>query len=156
MTVPAEVRIRRADAADCDELREVTVASKAFWGYPEELMHEWADDLHISPELLGATETVVAEAEGRTVAWAQLIPPVEGGVAVLDHLWVIPGCMRAGIGTRLFCWAAARAQEHGAAAMEWESDPNAVGFYRRMGGRTVRMQRSDWGRDLPVMAVDLR
>jgi hypothetical protein len=39
--------------------------------------------------------------------------------------------------------------------MEWESDPNAVGFYRRMGGDTVRMQRSEWGRDLPVMAVDL-
>jgi hypothetical protein len=30
-----------------------------------------------------------------------------------------------------------------------------VGFYRRMGGDTVRMQRSEWGRDLPVMAVDV-
>jgi GNAT superfamily N-acetyltransferase len=153
--VAAEVRIRGAGAAECDELRDVTVASKAFWGYPEELMHEWAEDLHISPELLGATETVVAESEGRTVGWAQLIPPVSG-TAVLDHLWVVPGSMRAGIGTRLFRWAADRAREQGAGTMEWESDPNAVGFYRRMGGRTVRMQRSDWGRDLPVMAVDLR
>jgi len=24
-----------------------------------------------------------------------------------------------------------------------------------MGGDTVRMQRSEWGRDLPVMAVDV-
>ena len=152
--MPADVHIRAAAAADCDELREVTVASKASWGYPGELVDEWADGLHISAELFAATDTVVAEADGRTVGWAQLIPPVSG-VAVLDHLWVVPGSMRAGVGTRLFRWAATRAREQGAAAMEWESDPNAVGFYRRMGGRTVRMQRSEWGRDLPVMAFDL-
>jgi GNAT superfamily N-acetyltransferase len=152
--MPADVRIRAATPADCDELREVTVASKASWGYPGGLIHDWADDLHISPELIEATETVVAEAAGRTVGWAQLVPPVQS-VAVLDHLWVVPESMRTGIGTRLFRWAETRAREQGAAAMEWESDPNAVGFYRRMGGRTVRMQRSEWGRDLPVMAVDL-
>jgi len=149
------LRIREALPADTEELRRITIASKAFWGYPDDLMGQWAEELHISPELLEATETVVAESEGRAVGWAQLVPPVEG-VAVLDHLWVVPGSMRAGIGTRLFRWAAARAREQGAEAMEWESDPNAVGFYRRMGGRTVRMQRSEWGRDLPVMTVDLR
>ena len=152
--MPAHVRIRPAGPGDCEVLRDVTVASKASWGYPDELIGDWADGLHISPELLGATDTVVAEAGGRTVGWAQLVPPVKG-VAVLVHLWVAPGSMRAGIGRRLFRWAATRAREQGAAAMEWESDPNAVGFYRRMGGRTVRMQRSEWGRDLPVMAVDL-
>ena len=151
---PADVRIRAATPDDCDELREITIASKASWGYRGELIDTWADDLHISPELLDATDTMVAEAGGRTVGWVQLIPPVEG-VAVLDHLWIAPGSMRAGIGTRLFQWAAAQARDRGAAAMEWESDPNAVGFYERMGGRTVRMQRSNWGRDLPVMAVDL-
>jgi GNAT superfamily N-acetyltransferase len=153
--VRADVRIRAATPADCDELREITVASKASWGYPGEVMDGWADSLHISAELLDATDTVVAEAQGgRTVGWAQLVPPV-AGVAVLDHLWIRPESMRAGIGTRLFRWAAARAREQGAATMEWESDPNAVGFYRRMGGHTVRTQRSEWGRDLPVMAVDL-
>jgi GNAT superfamily N-acetyltransferase len=153
--VPEEVRLRTADPADCDELVGITVASKASWGYPEHVMHDWAETLHISPELLDATETAVAEAGGRAVGWAQVVPPVDG-VAVLDHLWVVPESMRAGIGTRLFRWAAAWARQRGAAAMEWESDPNAVGFYRRMGGRTVRMQRSEWGRDLPVMAIDLR
>jgi GNAT superfamily N-acetyltransferase len=151
---PADVRIRAATPDDCGALREITIASKASWGYPSDLIDAWADDLHISPELLDATDTMVAEADGRTVGWVQLIPPVEG-VAVLDHLWVAPGSMRVGIGTRLFQWAVARARDRGAGAMEWESDPNAVGFYERMGGRTVRMQRSNWGRDLPVMAVDL-
>jgi GNAT superfamily N-acetyltransferase len=152
--VAAEVRLRAAEPADCDDLVEITVASKASWGYPGEIIREWAEGLHISQELLDATETVVAERGGRAVAWAQLVPPVEG-VAVLNHLWVVPGSMHAGIGTRLFRWAAARAREQGAATMEWESDPNAVGFYRQMGGRTVRTVRSEWGRDLPVMAIEL-
>jgi hypothetical protein len=39
--------------------------------------------------------------------------------------------------------------------MEWEGEPNAVGFYERMGGRRVRTVTSEWGRELPVMAVDL-
>ena len=111
--MPVEVRIRAAAPTDCDELREITIASKAFWGYPGELMQEWADGLHISPELLDATETAVAEADGRAVGWVQVVPPV-AGVAVLDHLWVVPGSMRAGVGTRLFRWAAARARERGA------------------------------------------
>jgi GNAT superfamily N-acetyltransferase len=153
--VPADVCLRPATAADCDELREITIASKASWGYPEELMGPWAEDLHITPELLDATETAVMEADGRLVGWVQVVPPV-GGVSVLDHLWVMPGSIRTGIGTRLFRWAADRAQRLGATVLEWESDPNDVGFYDRMGGRTVRTQKSDWGRDLPVMAVDLR
>jgi GNAT superfamily N-acetyltransferase len=153
--VPADVCLRPATPADCHELREITIASKASWGYPEKLMGPWADDLHITPELLDATETAVVEAGGRLVGWVQFVPPV-GGVSVLDHLWVVPGSMRTGIGTRLFRWAADRAQRRGATVLEWESDPHAVGFYDRMGGRTVRTQRSDWGRDLPVMAIDLR
>jgi GNAT superfamily N-acetyltransferase len=153
--VEAELRIRAAEPADCDELRSITIASKGFWGYAEELMREWADGLHITAEQLAAADTAVAEVGGRVVGWAQVAPPV-GGVAVLDHLWIAPEWTRAGAGTLLFRWAAARARERGATAMEWESDPNAVGFYDRMGGRTIRTQRSEWGRDLPVMAIELR
>jgi hypothetical protein len=40
--------------------------------------------------------------------------------------------------------------------MEWEAEPNAVGFYERMGGRHVRdSEPNEWGRVLEVMAVDL-
>lgn len=41
----------------------------------------------------------------------------------------------------------------GATAMEWEAEPNARGFYGRMGGRPVRTTTSEWGRDLTVMRV---
>jgi len=42
-----------------------------------------------------------------------------------------------------------------ATAMEWEAEPNALGFYARMGGRPVRTTTSEWGRELSVMAVPI-
>jgi GNAT superfamily N-acetyltransferase len=77
------------------------------------------------------------------------------GVSTLDHLWVEPGRMRTGLGTRLFRHAAGAAREMDASEMEWEGEPNAVGFYERMGGRTVRTVTSEWNRTLDVMAVEL-
>ena len=43
----------------------------------------------------------------------------------------------------------------GATAMQWEAEPNALGFYARMGGRQVRTTTSEWGRELLVMGVSL-
>jgi len=63
--------------------------------------------------------------------------------------------MRAGIGTALFGHAAAAARAMGATAMAWEAEPNAAGFYAKMGGRTVMTVTSEWGRAIDVMAVEL-
>jgi hypothetical protein len=40
--------------------------------------------------------------------------------------------------------------------MEWEAEPNAVGFYERMGASYIRdSEVSEWGRVLPVLGVSL-
>ena len=63
--------------------------------------------------------------------------------------------MRRGTGSALFRHAAEGAAGLGATAMEWEAEPNALGFYARMGGRPVRTATSEWGRELSVMGVPL-
>ena len=46
----------------------------------------------------------------------------------------------------------ARAKE-----LEWEAEPQAVGFYEQLGGRYLRdSEPSVWGRVIPVLGVDLR
>ncbi|MBA3718358.1 MAG: GNAT family N-acetyltransferase, partial [Actinobacteria bacterium] len=58
--------------------------------------------------------------------------------------------------SRLFRFVGERAAARGAAHLEWEADPNAVGFYERMGGRYLRdSPPSEWGRITPVMGVEL-
>jgi GNAT superfamily N-acetyltransferase len=148
------VRIRPAEPSEGERLRAIAIAAKAQWGYDEERVRESAARGDFSPQGLAAKVVFVADVDGQPVAWASLI--AKGDVAWLDDLWVEPDWMRRGIGSRLFRAAADRAAELGAKQLEWEAEPNAVGFYERMGARRVRDSGpSEWGRILPIMAVSL-
>ena len=73
----------------------------------------------------------------------------------LEDLWIDPDWIAKGIGAALFRHTAAHAQELGARRLEWEAEPNAIGFYERMGAVYVRDSVSEWGRTLSVMGVEL-
>ena len=146
----AVVTVRVARAADEERLRELTFESKAHWGYDRDLVRSWADGLSFP----GDCERWVAEADGELLAWAGLTPPADG-IAVLDHLWVDPAAMGRGLGSRLFRLTADRARELGAERLEWSAEPNAVGFYEKLGGRKLRDHVTEWGRLAPWMGLDL-
>ena len=75
----------------------------------------------------------------------------------LDYLWITPSRIGSGIGRRLLEHAVAWAAALGAREMEIEADPNAEGFYIRMGAR--RIEEKSYMMDgkrhtLPSLAVD--
>ena len=40
--------------------------------------------------------------------------------------------------------------------MEWEAEPNAIGFYEKLGGIYLReSEETEWGRTLSVMGKEL-
>jgi N-acetylglutamate synthase-like GNAT family acetyltransferase len=147
---PALISIRGAGPGDFERLRELTFESKAHWGYDRDFVRRWAEGLTFQ----GEQERWVAEVDGEIAAWAALIPPADG-VAVLDDLWVDPVWIGHGLGARLFHLAADRARELGAERLEWGAEPNAVGFYEKVGGRKVRDHVTEWGRVAPWMELDL-
>jgi len=133
------------DSIDPNRLRDIAFAAKAHWGYDRELVRSWADSLELPP-----AENLLLEDGG----WASVY--ARGEVCRLEDLWVDPAAMGQGIGSRLFERAAAFGRDHGCTRMEWESDPNAVGFYERMGASHLRdSEPTEWGRVLPVMGVSL-
>ena len=142
------VTVRAAAPADTERLRVVAERSKGFWGYDADRVRTWAASLDLTREIW------VAEAGGQIAGWAALVPAGDGACE-LDDLWVEPDAMGAGIGRLLFGHVASRSRELGADTLRWESDPNAVGFYERMGAATVGTATSSWGRELPVMEVAL-
>jgi len=134
-----------------ERLREIARAAKGHWGYDPQLVADWAAGIDFPPE----EEVLVAERDGRVVAWASVV--MRGEVAWLDDLWVEPAAMGLGVGRELFERAAERARELGATRLEWEAEPNALGFYERLGARYLRdSEPSEWGRTLQVLGVDLR
>jgi GNAT superfamily N-acetyltransferase len=135
-------------------LREIAFRSKAHWGYEPDEVRRWVDRGDFSAGALRKKSVYVAEADGRAVAFASLL--AGDGVAWLDDLWVEPEWIDKGVGTRLFRLVAEQARALGASVLEWEAEPNAVGFYERMGGRYLRDSgTSEWGRTLPIMGIEL-
>jgi GNAT superfamily N-acetyltransferase len=146
--------IRAARPDEGERLREIATASKAHWGYDLNFVRRWAARGDFSANGLREKEVNVAEADGRLVAWAALIP--RGDLIWLDDLWVEPEWIGKGVGSVLFRWALERGRALGGKRLEWQAEPNSVGFYEKLGGRYLRDgEPTSWGRVLPVMGVDL-
>jgi len=135
-------------------LKEIAIAAKSFWGYEPEKVRAWADRGDFTPERLRDLVVFVAEQYGRAVGWCSLIP--RGQTAWLEDLWIDPDWIGRGIGSLLFRRAADESLRRGARTLEWEAEPNAIGFYEKMGGSYVRDSAvSEFGRVLSVMGVAL-
>jgi predicted N-acetyltransferase YhbS len=83
----------------------------------------------------------------------------EGRELDLEHLWVTPEHIGTGVGRLLFDHAVRRAVSLGAETVRIESDPNAEGFYRRMGA--VRAGEISYPidgqkRTLPLLVAEVR
>jgi GNAT superfamily N-acetyltransferase len=148
------VLIRAGTERDVPRLREIAVDAKAHWGYDRGQVEEWAQGGDFDPESLRAREVYVAEADGEPIGWASLIP--RGEVGWLEDLWIDPSWIGRGVGRLLFEHVADRARSLGARRLEWEAEPNATGFYERMGATYVRdSDVTEWGRVLDVLGVEL-
>lgn len=147
-------RIRRARAADAEALTRIAHAAKRHWGYGDGLIRLWAADLTVTEESLSEHPVYVAVRAARLVGFYALSR--DGDQFELEHMWVDPPHMGSGVGTRLFDHAAATARSLGGATLRIASDPNAEGFYRRMGAQRVgEVASSPAGRMLPVLMFAL-
>ena len=151
-----EAVIRRATASDAVELTGIAHAAKRHWGYPERWIELWRDTLTITPDFIAINDVYVALVDGKIAGFSALVASEER--AWLEHLWVSPQYMGAGVGKALFKHAAAEAASNGALALEIESDPNAEEFYKRMGAARVGDVGSEiegQKRVLPLLVLDL-
>jgi GNAT superfamily N-acetyltransferase len=153
--MPADrLRVRDGREDDFARLREIAGDAKAHWGYDRARVDEWVEAGGFESESLRERLVYVAEAEGEPVGWAALIP--RGPVGWLEDLWIEPEWIGRGAGRLLFEHVAERARELGAERLEWEAEPNARGFYERMGAAYLRdSEVSEWGRVLDILAIDL-
>jgi GNAT superfamily N-acetyltransferase len=145
---------RRALPEEADALTELTIASKAHWGYDDAFMQKARPDLVITPGYLQANECWVADDDGQPIGWFSLVE-VPGSL-LLDNFFLLPGRIGSGVGRRMWQQALTRAAENGADRLTLESDPNAAGFYERMGARrTGSVTAPSTGRELPLYEIRL-
>jgi len=152
MTIP----IRRAVPEDADLLSQIAFAAKAHWGYPEHWMELWTPQLTFTPEYFKENESWVAEASSTPIAFYTLQEKDE--MAWLENLWVLPAYIGRGVGKELFLYAVDLARQRGYKILQLEADPNAMGFYEKMGMRKIGDRQSEVDgspRILPIMEMTL-
>jgi GNAT superfamily N-acetyltransferase len=125
------LHLRPARPDEVDHLTELCLRSKAVWGYDEAFMRACRAELTLSPADLTTSLLQVAAEGSEVCGLVQVV--VRGDEADLAKLFIAPATIRAGIGAKLFAWAATAARARGARWLRIEADPDAVGFYRRMG-----------------------
>ena len=147
--------IRRARPDEADALTALATRAKAHWGYDADFMARVSEAMTLVPADIAAHEVhVLLDSSGATVGFHRVLP---GDPAELEDMWVEPDAMGHGHGRRLFEHAVATVRAFGATALELDADPNAVGFYERMGMVRVGETPSNLipGRSLPRMRLEL-
>lgn len=132
--------IRRATPEEADILTAIAFAAKRHWGYQERWIEQWVPLLTITPETITRLEVWCWERSDEIVAFYVL--ERQGKRASLEHLWVLPFHMGQGVGRALFEHAVEIARARGCDVLEIESDPNAAGFYERMGAEPAGQRAS--------------
>jgi GNAT superfamily N-acetyltransferase len=147
-------RLRAAGPDDSAALTRIAHDAKRHWGYPEHWIEHWQADLTISPEYLNNNPVFVAEHDGEAIGFYALV--IKNEKAELDHLWVSPMHIGTGVGKALFIHAMQDAAGREIADVQIASDPNAEGFYSKMGAYRIGETISEIDgqtRTLPLMNV---
>ena len=151
------IQIRRAQPDEAAALTEIAHAAKRHWGYPENWIEHWKDDLTITPDFITTNEMYVAVACEEIAGCCALV--MSGSLAEVEHMWIKPEHMGNGVGRALFNQVVSRAKSLDARAVELSADPNAEGFYQRMGATRIGEVRSEiegQPRVLPRMSFALQ
>lgn len=150
------ISIRRVDPKEAALLTHIALSAKAHWGYPQRWMEIWAPQLTFSPEYFEKNESWVAVMEDRPIAFYTLRD--KDGIAWIEDLWVLPEYIGRGIGKQLFLDAISRARQMEYKKLQLEADPNAAGFYEKMGMHKIGERRGEVDgepRVLPLMEMEL-
>ena len=143
---------RKAEISDITVLNRVSVTSKRHWGYPEEWIENWKEDLTLTANDLNSQETLVMDFKRRIIGFCSIKD--NGDRYEVIHLWILPEFIGKGYGKILLketltlfvledkpIWVLA--------------DPNAESFYNKQGFITLeKVESFPKGRYLPLMKMD--
>lgn len=144
------VRIVLATALDASRLSKISFASKKYWGYPDEWIQLWKEDLTIKE----------ADFERMTIYKLMEDDSIIGFCAVsmkpeeleIEHLWLLPEKIGRGFGKYLLNSVLKECLSVDTRRILVVADPNAQPFYAKYGFEIVDyIPGKPEGRHLPLM-----
>ncbi|WP_017728458.1 GNAT family N-acetyltransferase [Halalkalibacterium ligniniphilum] len=143
--------IRKAKPKDSDTLSNLAYKSKSYWGYSKDFLKRSKDDLTVTGEYIEQNPVYLMEKDNKIVAFYNF----EVKNKKLEALFIDPDYIGKGIGKLLWLDLLGKAKELNIKEFTLDSEPNAEGFYLKMGANKIGYTSSTVfpNRNLPLMKV---
>ncbi|EEL51200.1 GCN5-related N-acetyltransferase [Bacillus cereus Rock3-44] len=146
--------MRKASLNEANELSHIALISKATWDYSEEFIQACKEDLTITDDYIMNNYVYVLESEGIKIGFFSFQRKEEDA---LDFLYLHPNYKGKGYGKLLWQSVVEKAVELGMKCFTIDSDPNAKGYYMKMGAKLIGETPSTVFKDrlLPLLRYDV-
>ena len=139
-------------------LSDIALESKRHWGYPEEWIEGWEDDLRITNEYILANNVynLIDVKQDVVCGFCALKLNQDEKEVEIDHLWLLPSYIGKKLGKFLLQSCLDKLSDHTIKRIKVTSDPNAIGFYKKLGFVEAGYTESTpVGRILPNLILEL-
>jgi GNAT superfamily N-acetyltransferase len=125
-----------AIAEDAELLSLTAKSSKKIWGYSDELMLLWKEDLEVAKDYIFENKVVKVYNLEKYVGFFA-VKSLENENAEIDHLWITPKNVKQNYGREIFQFIKSYVASIGSKKLTVIAEPNAKGFYEKMGGKII-------------------
>ena len=155
MTGLIKVKLEKATRVDAGQLTELTLRSKAYWGYSAEQIKVWEPELTITEDYISSNHVFKLTEQRQLIGYYSFFA-MGDSVVKLDNLFVEAVLIGKGYGKALLTDFVRRVKGAGIEKVLLEADPQAAGFYRKHGFIVVgELESTVQDRYLPVMELKL-
>jgi len=149
------MNIQKAKIEDHIRLTEITKKSKAYWGYSEEQIEKWSNNLTITEDYIEKNPVFNLVEENQIVGYYSYLKKEDNQVK-LDNLFILPEYIGKGFGSFLMNDFLERMRNEKYQKIILDSEPNAEQFYQKIGFVKIgEFETSIKNRFIPIMEMNL-
>lgn len=134
------IQFKPAKPTDSKLLSKTAFKSKRIWKYTDELMSLWTNELTITASYVEKNKVFKIIGNTNYIGFFSLV--LKDKFIEIDHFWLLPEYTRKGYGEKVLDFIKETAKKINYKTLVVYSDPNANGFYEKMGGKIIRREES--------------
>lgn len=149
------MNIQNAKTEDHIRLTEITKKSKAYWGYSDDQMEKWNNNLTITRDYIEENPVFNLIDENQIIGYYSYLR-LENNQVKLDNLFILPEYIGKGLGSFLMNDFVERMRNEKCQKIILDSEPNAEQFYQKIGFTKIgEFETSIKNRFMPIMEMIL-